>query len=314
MPALITHHLFGEESESRLPAGIVSTEEERCAFLIANQGPDPFFFRVRTPGFKASNALGHRMHAGRISRQFHALREGVGHLPERDADLGRAFALGMLSHYVLDRNAHPFVYAQQWGIQGADPDLARAGSQVHAVIESDLDVLMLQRKRSGATCADYPPADELVTTERIDRVAGALTSYVARSVYGLEVGPAEYGGAVADMKLAYRIIEPAGSLRIRVLGALEGLAHDYSLISSLAHRVTVEAPAAAANLARRTWTDPFDGRESQESFPEIFDRALDDYERASALFVRSEDMTPVTQRKNYSGRVLDADEECRVDD
>lgn len=314
MPALITHHLFGEESERRLPAGLVSTEEERCAFLIANQGPDPFFFRVRTPGFKASGALGHRMHAGRISRQFHALREGVGRLPERDADLGRAFALGMLSHYVLDRSAHPFVYAQQRGIQSADPDLASVGSQVHAVIEVDLDVLMLQRKRSGATCADCPPADELVTTERINRVAGALMSYVARSVYGLGVGAAEYGGAVADMKLAYRVIEPAGSLRIRALGALEGLVHDYSLLASLAHPVTAEAPTAAANLTHRPWTDPFSGQQSQESFPEIFDRALDDYERASALFVRSEDMVPITERKNYSGRVLDADEECRTDD
>lgn len=314
MPALITHHLFGEESMGRLPAGIVSTEEERCAFLIANQGPDPFFFRVRTSGFKASMALGHRMHAGRISRQFRALREGVGRLPARDADLGRAFALGMLSHYVLDRNAHPFVYAQQWGIQEVDPDLARAGSQVHAVIESDLDVLMLQSKRAGATCADYPPADELVTTERVDRVAGALMSYVARSVYGLEVGAAEYGGAVADMKLAYRVIEPAGSLHTRALGALEGLVRNYSLLSSLAHPVTDEAPAATANLAHRPWTDPFGGQESRESFPEVFDRALDDYGRASALFVRSEDMVPITERKNYSGRVLDADEECRADD
>lgn len=314
MPALITHHLFGEESERRLPAGIVSTEEERCAFLIGNQGPDPFFFRMRSPEFKASNALGHRMHAGRISRQFHALREGVERLPERDAGLGRAFALGMLSHYVLDRCAHPFVYAQQWGIQSVDPDLASAGSQVHAVIEADLDVLMLQRKRSGATCADCPPADELVTTERIDRVAGALTSYVARSVYGLGVGAAEYGGAVADMKLAYRIIEPAGSLRVRALGTLEGLVSDYSLLASLAHPVTAEAPVAAANLAHRLWTDPFSGQESQESFPEIFDRALDDYERASALFVRSEDMVPITEHKNYSGRVLDADEECLADE
>ena len=49
MPALITHHLFGEESIDRLPAGIIGTDEERTAFLIANQGPDPYFFRVRTP-------------------------------------------------------------------------------------------------------------------------------------------------------------------------------------------------------------------------------------------------------------------------
>lgn len=69
-----------------------------------------------------------------------------------------AFALGLLSHYVLDRNAHPFVYEQQFGIVESDPELEASGSQVHAVLESDLDVLMLQLKRDGATVEDYPPA------------------------------------------------------------------------------------------------------------------------------------------------------------
>ena len=97
------------------------------------------------------------MHRSRMSKQLAALRDGVTHLQPADAGVGRAWTLGLLSHYILDRNAHPFVYAQQWDIQEADDDLTGAGSQVHAVIESDLDVLMLQIKRDGATVADYPP-------------------------------------------------------------------------------------------------------------------------------------------------------------
>ena len=314
MPALITHRLFGERSAGLLPDGLVVTEEERIAFLIANQGPDPFFFRVRTPAFRACMALGGRMHSARMSRAFVALREGVGRLPKRDAAVGRAFVLGLLSHYVLDRSAHPFVYDQQWGIQRMDEDLARAGGKVHAVIESDLDVLMLQRGRSGATCAELPPADLLVTTDRVDRVAGALMSFVARSVYGLEVGAAEYGGAVADMRLVYRLIEPAGSPASRVIGALEGLVSDYSLLAALAHPVTDEAPAATANLAHRTWENPFTKERSQESFPEVFDRALDDYARTASLFVEVGAMEAVTGHVNYSGRVLGDDEECDGED
>ena len=223
MPALITHHLFGEESIDRLPAGIVTSDEERCAFLLGNQGPDPFFFHVRTPYMRDCMQLARVMHRSRMSKQFACLRNGVSRLQKHDAQLGRAFTLGLLSHYVLDRNAHPFVYEQQFGVLDADPDLASAASQVHAVIESDLDVLMLQLKRNGATTADYPPVSELVTSERIDKVGGALMSHVARSVYGLDVGVAEYGGAVADMQLLYRIIEPAGSLKTDVIGKLEGL-------------------------------------------------------------------------------------------
>lgn len=309
MPALITHHLFGEESIDRLPAGLVSTEEERTAFLIANQGPDPFFFHARSRQARSCMKLASRMHAERMSRQFTALRDGAARLPEHDAGVGRAFVLGMLSHYVLDRTAHPFVYDQQWGIQRMDADLALAGSKVHAVIESDLDILMLQAKRAGATCADYPPVCELVTTDRINKVAGALTSFVARSVYGLEVGAAEYGGAVADMQLVYRLIEPAGSPRSRALGMFEGLAGNYSMLTSLAHRVTTEAPAAAGNLSHRTWMNPFTQKQSDESFQDVFERALDDYALAAARFVESDDVAAMTCHINYSGRILDEDEE-----
>lgn len=302
MPALITHHLFGEESMCRLPQGIIATEDERCAFLIANQGPDPFFFHVRTPNLKSCMSLGHRMHSERTPEQLAALRSGVEHLNQHDVGVGRAFVLGLLSHYVLDRNAHPYVYAQQWGVQEADTTLAEAGDEVHAIIESDLDVLMLQRKRNGATVADYPPESELVTTERINKVAGALTSYMALSVYGLDVGANEYGGAVADMKLAYRLIEPAGSPVSAAIGIFEGVARGHSLLGALAHRVTRTAPVRAGNLNHYAWENPFTGQVSHESFPEVFDRALDDYAHTAELFMEGAAMELVTEGLDYSGK------------
>ncbi len=210
---------------------------------------------------------------------------------------------------MLDRNAHPFVYAQQFGVLDMDPELENAGSQVHAVIESDLDVLMLQLKREGATTADYPPVSEIVTTERINKVAGALMSFVARSVYGLDVGVAEYGGAVADMQLLYRLIEPAGSAKTEAIAKVESLTGRYSLLSSLAHEVTDVPPARTGNLGHLTWTHPFTETESSESFPEVFDRALDDYAAAVSRFIETGDMEQVTGHVNYSGRLLAADEE-----
>lgn len=309
MPALITHRLFGEESIERLPEGIITNEDERAAFLLANQGPDPFFFRFRTPNMGTCMELARVMHRSRMSRQFAALREGVSRLQPSDSGVGRAWTLGMLSHYVLDRNAHPFVYAQQWGIQEADPDLTGAGSQVHAVVESDLDLLMLQLKRNGATIAEFPPVGEVSSNPRIDKVAGALVSFMAKSVYGVDVAANEYGGAVADMQLVYRLIEPAGSMRSDMLGRLESLVSDYSLLQSLAHRVTTETPSACGNLEHKPWRNPFSETDSAEAFPDVFDRALDDYAQAACRFIETGDMGAVTEHVNYSGRPLDANEE-----
>lgn len=309
MPALITHHLFGEESIDRLPQGVITSDEERIAFILGNQGPDPFFFHMLTPRISNCMSLAQVMHRSRMSRQFSCLRDGVSHLQPRDANLGRAFALGLLSHYVLDRNAHPFVYEQQFGIVESDPELEASGSQVHAVLESDLDVLMLQLKRDGATVEDYPPAGEIVTTDRINRVAGVLMSYVAGRVYGIDIPAGEYGAAVANMQRLYRAIEPAGSVKTRAISLVEGLVHDYSLLDGLAHRVTTELPERTGNLGYLTWKNPFTDEVSNESFPEVFDRALVDYECTVARFIETGDMDAVTSHVNYSGRVLEADEE-----
>lgn len=309
MPALITHHLFGEESIDRLPQGVITSDEERIAFILGNQGPDPFFFHILTPRISDCTLLAQVMHRSRMSRQFSCLRDGVSHLQPRDANLGRAFALGMLSHYVLDRNAHPFVYEQQFGIVDSAPELEASGSQVHAVLESDLDVLMLQLKRDGATVEDYPPAGEIVTTDRINRVAGVLMSYVAGRVYGIDIPAGEYGAAVANMQRLYRAIEPAGSVKTRAISLVEGLVHDYSLLDGLAHRVTTELPERTGNLGYLTWKNPFTDEVSNESFPEVFDRALVDYECTVARFIETGDMDAVTSHVNYSGRVLEADEE-----
>ena len=315
MPALITHHLFGEEAAGRIPHEITSDALAYTAFILGNQGPDPLFFRFRGLDAPAAHELGQRMHASRVSAAFTALRDGVSRLPEADAEIGRAFALGLLAHYALDRTAHPFVYQQQWGIMDADPSLAGCGGEVHAVIETDIDVYMLQLKRNGATAADCPPAAEIVTGERINRVAGALLSYVASFTYGLELSGREYGSAVADMQLVYRMIEPAGSpVNTGLAGAECVLRGGRSMLRALAHPVTTEAPTGAANLARKPWRNPFTQVEHTDDFAQTFGRALDYYERAAMRFVTGEDMAQVTGHVNYSGRILGEDEECTETD
>ena len=64
------------------------------------------------------------------------------------------------------------------------------------------------------------------------------------------------------MQLVYRLIEPAGSMRSDVLGRLESLVSDYSLLQSLAHRITTETPSACGNLEHKPWRNPFSETES----------------------------------------------------
>lgn len=305
MPALITHHIFGEDIVSELPAGLVTGEEELLAFLLGNQGPDPLLARWAAPPARAATCreLGRQIQGGRVTRAFLAVREGVAHLPRPDERIGRAFALGLLGHYALDRAAHPFVIAQERALAAANPELKGSEREIHAVIESDLDSWILWEKRR-ATTSERPPAGNLMRTARTERVGGALLSQVALSVYGTAVGAREYAAAVRDYELFYRAVEPAGSARVRLLGAAERLARPHSLVEACSHYVRRTDECAAANLGCRSWRHPFTGEVRTDSFADLFDEARLAYPALAEAFVRGDEarLRELVAGLNYAGR------------
>ena len=305
MPAVITHHIFGEDIAGELPSGMLTGEEELLAFLLANQGPDPLFARRLTlPGRAAlCHQLAHLIQGGSVTRAFMALRDGVSRLPSPDERIGRAFALGLLGHYALDRAAHPFVIAQQRALGAADKELADCEREVHAVIEADLDAWILWEKRR-ATVLERPAAGNLMRTERVERVGGALVSQVALAVFGVAIGAGEYGRCVRDYELTLKLIDPAGSPRTRLLGTLERAARGRSLAEACAHYVWKTDECAAANLECRDWENPFTGEVRCVTFADLFDEARLAYPTLAEAFVRGDEgrLRELVGGLNYEGR------------
>ena len=304
MPALITHHLFGEDVLPELPAGLVEGEEEVLAFLLGNQGPDPLFARFSTLPSRAlaCRRLAHEMQSGRMTRAFLSLREGVSRLPVADERIGRAFALGMMGHYALDRAAHPFVVWQQRALIETDPSLAGAEHEIHAIIESDIDSWILWEKRH-ATVEECPAESNLMRTTRTELVAGALVSQVALAVFGIGVGASEYGGAVRDYERLYRAIDPAGSKLMRAAGVAERRFREHSYAQASAHHVRRTDECPAANLACLPWTDPFSGALRAESFADLYDEARLSYSKLAEAFARGDEkrLRELVAGLNYAG-------------
>ena len=308
MPALITHHLFGEEVLHRVGRELCLTDEEHDLFLMGCQGPDPFFFAVTCARGNAVRAMGSNMHRRRVSAAFDRLRADVAHLPRDKAGLGRAFVAGLLAHYVLDRNAHPFVYAHEYELCDYNRELADAYHEVHAVIESELDCGMLDHLR-GVNCAQLAPASVLVGSPEGLLVAGTLLAQTARAVFELDVRPIDYPGAVDDMRLCYEKIEPFGSTRQRSISRAERLARPHSQLASLAHKVDECADNPSMNMAHLPWEDPFKPQGSTESFPEVFERGIEDYLRILPAFEAGEPMALLTGGLDYHGKPMDGREE-----
>ena len=314
MPALITHHLFGESVAPALKNHL-TTPEDILAFLLGNQGPDPFFFRFSSlmpKDIARSSRLGKAMHATQMSAFFDELRQAIARVPLDDQGTARAWALGMLGHYALDRRAHPYIYARQYEITRARVGLKGTGPQVHALIESELDSFMLWIERN-ATVEERPPVSILNHTDHIDRVAGSLLSQTAFTVWGTRVDARLYGRCVNDMRTLYRVNEPLGSRGSLALGRLEGLVRGkHSLLSSLSHPVVETDECVWANMGHTEWHNVLTGEASHDSFLDLFTLAEQEYPDLVTLFLEGAPGSKITQHLDYSG-VFHEDETLAVE-
>ena len=313
MPALITHYLFGEEALNRgTCAGFLEPaagrDGRRTAFDLGCQGPDPFFFAYTTPRGGSLRRLAHELHARKVSAAFEQLRLGLADLAPEERPLGRAFACGVLAHYALDRRAHAYVFAMEHALCGADPALADAHHETHALIEGEIDCGMLDLYR-GLSTARFAPAGVLEGNAQVEQAAGRLMASVAREVYGIAARPGDYALALGNARTCYRLIEPYGSARSRKVAQLERMLRPHSLLESLAHRSDLGAAGnASMNAGGFEWESPWGGARSSEPFAAVFERALGEYPQVVEAFLNGGSMREVVARVNYDGQAMDAEE------
>ena len=192
MPAIITHDTFGQDAYARHFSSIGGTKDEAEAFLLGNQGPDPLFYSIANPLLSSVHRLGNIMHKEKPNEILVAFKQAINALDEADRSVGRAYALGFLGHYVLDSTMHPLVYFHEFQLCDAgEPGLSRTdGNEVHAVIESEYDEMVLTVKR-GETVATFNPAVNILKgSDRMLRIVSLLYANMAFSVFG-KIDPAQ---------------------------------------------------------------------------------------------------------------------------
>jgi hypothetical protein len=169
MPSQILHVLFGEdviaEMHCRLGGrfGIIADKalekiqkDYRTAFALGCQGPDIFYHsQGRRPVGLEYGTLLHRRGAGVFTAGL--LKMGLPDPPPDEEDIrqGRrekginalgAYALGFMTHALLDRRAHPYIVYKSGYVSPANPETLRY-ARLHAFFERIIDVLMLEKLR-----------------------------------------------------------------------------------------------------------------------------------------------------------------------
>ena len=280
------HTLFGEDviaaiadrvkSRAGTPAGsALGKTAAACkeAFALGCQGPDIFYHsRRRRPVGLEYGTLLHRRGIGRFAAGL--LNMALPQPPENGIDERGAYALGFMTHAILDRSAHPFIVYKSFRAAPPAPN-SLSYAQSHAFFERVIDTLMFKTLRGAeiaewdqegilsAVCAEPPPGLQ-------EMIAAALISAFPERAEKDEKLKRRIENTFLDCASFYRMTAQANVAR-QILSIPPELHKDHLVY--ICPEILTENPDFL-NRGKRPWFYPAGAaKEDTRSFPEIYAQA-----------------------------------------
>ena len=290
MPSQILHILFGEDLVAEIYHRLAPKPDSAAgkflekiwdrqgkAFALGCQGPDIFYHsrRARPVGLEYGTLL-HRRAAGTFTAWLLELA-----IPKRREDEAlAAYALGFMSHAVLDRAAHPYILYKSVSNSPAKSETMSAAHS-HTFFERIIDTLMLKKLRGmnvslwdqeallAETCENPPPGLPALLETALVRTFPERAGKDEKLARRIE-------NTFNDAAYFYRLTTP-----MRTSSALEKDQDSFMFPLKKRHLIYLfpkDLPCDIdfLNLAKKPWFYPVeDGKEDVRSFPELYLETVD---------------------------------------
>jgi len=252
--------------------------EHRDIVLAGAQGPDPFFYYGKGPfrrraDQQAVSDFGTVLHAMDPSEVFPVLAERA--VEERGGRRNIAFAYiyGLITHYVLDRNYHPYVFYRT----GFDSSGGLSGpfSADHTRFETLLGAAYLDTRRvraleSGVRPSAVPRYRETAPRRamRVDPDKLGVAGDLWAAAFPSRVRPMTYPDAWFDMRKALSFLWDPFHLK-RALYAVFGGSATKSRALIPPRRPARSDTIDYLNECAESWLHPVSGDESKATVNEL---------------------------------------------
>ena len=290
MPSQVLHTLFGEdllaEIGRRIKFDIIKNNNtHKKMFALGCQGPDIFYHsRGRRPVALEYGALLHRRGAGLFTAELLGMSLAALRRQENGSEALAAYALGFMTHALLDRAAHPYIIYKSAWLSPPKPEALRIAHS-HAFFERIIDVLMLKLLRGmeisewdqegllSETCESLCAPDSGTGLKEL--LAQALVMAFPERAGNDEKLLLRMENTFYDCAYFYRLTAPSKTAFIRLSDS--DIRHFSLKKRHLIYLFPEELPINIdfLNLSRQSWFYPADdGKEEFRSFPELYAEVL----------------------------------------
>lgn len=279
MPAIITHYTYCLETMK------APDRRYKEAVYLGAQGPDPFFFFGQLPWRQRHDrhdvtSFGVDLHHMDITVPYEELMKYAYLSP--DAELLFAYIEGLLLHYTLDRNCHPYIFPKA-GFSD-DPAKKAAFSASHCALETVIDLLIGQK---NGTFSLQPEKYMKIDKNQLKKIAAMWASVNGLTLKKEHFDENSFVNAHHDYSsILFLTNNPHNFMRWLMKHTLGVRSVPYAMNYP---RKLPEKYASLDFLNERhaEWPNPVTGEKHCESFMDLWSNAQRDYEKAFLLLEKA---------------------------
>lgn len=212
MPGFLTHYIAGQALLNTVSPEIQEfIKPSEQIFNIGTQGPDIFFYYV--PGLlrKRSRGVGSLMHLCDLGPFLAQMARLTATFDECDSQkVTFSYIAGFIMHYMLDVNAHPYVYARTH--KSNAPKIHNSAE--HRKFETAIDVAMLKLV-SGEKPADYSQWTLINAPSNEMSIVSTIMSQALMKIYNRNVRTKEIYRAMRYMVQFTKLLQSRSGRRKR---------------------------------------------------------------------------------------------------
>lgn len=266
MPGFLTHYLFGQQIISKLDLITDCSWFKKVlnrhphVFNLGTQGPDLFFYYLPS-NFNPKKKLGSVMHQTKTGAYFSCCLDYLCKPLNKDTkEIFTAYLAGMICHYALDMNAHPFIYAR------TGYDVRTPGGltylATHCQYESNLDSLMFQQLKHRLPSSFDASHCIRLTRLETHTLARCLADTISTTFFPEQSHPYTTRGfmtrAMRHMPAKVRFLHDTGGIKRPLVEWLELKTIRAHILSCLFTIDEIKHPAYLINQDRNPWHNPWD--------------------------------------------------------
>ncbi len=293
MPGCITHYMFAKDCLDKLNNNELKNtlDENINIFFLGSCGPNFFEYHNNVPSIFSKNLanISNLIHNKNIDLFFEDMINYSINNPyikfifnkNNFTDICISYFCGFLSHYLLDRSLHPYIFYLQDKLK--DQYKLKSYTSLHKSIETNIDSIFLYKLKK-LTPKEYIKIIDINISNDEKLILCDMYNFLIKSSFNKDVSYNDIKSSLNTFKYTQTKLIFSNGFHSKIFLFTKNLLCKTGYIESKTYSKYNNCVNDLLNEKNSIWTDPFSNKSSNESVINIYNDALLLYQEIINIF------------------------------